>query len=184
MRNTARSSCSLFIVLAALAACDPYQPCKPEENADSDGYTATPCLMQTDWKDKGYEGEWFCDPSSADGGQGTTICTQHCSTHADCKPAADEDVSAVPRCDAGVCVLGCRPGWTCPEGTGCEPNDLASVKATGYWGRCSQVYSDELPPARPEDLASPGQLASQTTTPTTSHGKIAAPRAIPVAKSL
>lgn len=176
MRNTARTSISLAIsdrstapqaprgmrsiltalTFAVVAACDPHQPCKPEENADSDGYSASPCLMQEDWKDKGYGGEWFCDPASADGGQGTVLCTQHCSTHADCKGAPDEEVNAVPRCDAGTCVLGCREGWTCPEGTGCEPNDAASVKATGYWGRCSQIYSAPPAPGLPVDVSAPG----------------------------
>lgn len=148
-RQAPRGMRSIFAALVLLvAACDAYQPCKPEANADSDGYEPTPCVLQQDYKDKGYDGEWFCDPGSSDGGQGTVLCTQNCSTHADCKPSPETGVNAVPRCDAGTCVLGCREGWTCPEGAGCEPNDLASVKAIGYWGRCSQIYSG--PPA-PED---------------------------------
>lgn len=143
-------------LLAVVVACDPYQPCKPDDVQESGGYVETPCVMMDDWKDKGYGGDWFCDPASVQGGQGTVLCTQHCSTHDDCLPSPEYGVNAVPRCDAGTCVLGCRDGWPCPDGAGCEPNDQASVKATGYWGRCSQMFSGELPPAQPEDLAAAG----------------------------
>lgn len=139
MRKTAQTIAITLAGLAAithLAGCDPYQPCGDPE---------TPCAKP-----------WICDAPSAEGGQGTMICTQTCSAHADCVASPDQDVNAVPRCDQGVCVLGCRPGWTCPDGTGCEPNDEASVKATGYFGRCSQVFEDEPAPEQPGDLASPG----------------------------
>jgi hypothetical protein len=148
MRKTAQT---IAITLAGLAAitcsvgCDPYMPC------------ADPCPMAYEWKEYGQPKKpWICDAPSAEGGQGTMLCTQSCSVHADCAGSPDPAVNAVARCDQGVCVLGCRPGWTCPEGTGCEPNDEASIKATGYYGRCSQVFEGEPAPEHEGDLASPG----------------------------
>lgn len=151
MRKTARTIAITFAGLAAITcsvACDPYMPCADPKD---------PCPMAYEWKNYGQPKKpWICDAPSAEGGQGTMLCTQSCSVHADCAGSPDPAVNAVARCDQGVCVLGCRPGWTCPEGTGCEPNDEASVKATGYYGRCSQVFEDAPAPEHEGDLASPG----------------------------
>ena len=95
----------LVFVFAALAACDPYGICfKPGE----------PCQIPAE---PGWTKTWVC-------GESTGTCTVPCTKHQDCPP--NTEGNAVPRCDNSEhqCVLGCRPGWTCPQGQECVQNDL------------------------------------------------------------
>lgn len=116
----------ILALLTLISACDPYSPCFTPSEACEDIEGGQPTKP------------WLC---SAD----TNVCTQTCAWHSQCAVPEDPEINAVPRCDTTVsqCVLGCRPGFTCPEGTECVENDLQSVQATGFWGRCENTIEIE-----------------------------------------